>query len=81
VFAIDGGAVALTDLAHGVRFDADGDGQAELIAWTVPGSHVGILALDLNGDGLITTGAEILGHYADVQHGQRLRRVQSGQAA
>ena len=61
VFAIDGGAVALTDLAHGVRSDADGDGQAELIAWTVPGSRVGILALDLNGDGLITTGAEIFG--------------------
>jgi hypothetical protein len=39
----------------------DGDGQLERIAWTRAGSRAGMLVLDLDGDGVITTGAELLG--------------------
>jgi hypothetical protein len=56
---LDGGALALTDLAHGVRFDGHGDGVAEPIAWTTAGARVGFLALDLNANGVIDTGAEL----------------------
>jgi YD repeat-containing protein len=61
LLTLDGGALALTDLAHGVRFDADGDGATEPIAWTTAGTQVGFLALDLNGNGVIDTGAELFG--------------------
>jgi hypothetical protein len=36
--------LALTDLAHGVRFDVDGDGSTEATAWTTAGAPVGFLA-------------------------------------
>jgi hypothetical protein len=59
LLALDGGALALTDLVPGVRFDADGDGVAEQVTWTTAGAQVGFLALDLNGNGVIDTGAEL----------------------
>ncbi len=40
-----------------IHFDADNDGVAEWTGWTVPGDA--LLALDLDGDGLITRGEEI----------------------
>jgi hypothetical protein len=51
----------LTSPEEGVLFDIDGDGDVEQVAWTPPGAEIAFLALDLNGDGQITSGKELLG--------------------
>jgi hypothetical protein len=54
-----------------VRFDIDGDGQLERVAWPAADAGVAFLALDVDGDGLITSGRELLGSatYASVRNG------------
>ncbi|TPN89346.1 type I secretion C-terminal target domain-containing protein, partial [Mesorhizobium sp. CU3] len=48
-----------TDLTHStVSFDYNGDGVASKTAWV--DSHDGILAIDLNGDGKVNNGSEIV---------------------
>ncbi|MCK9332774.1 MAG: Ig-like domain-containing protein, partial [Candidatus Cloacimonetes bacterium] len=42
-------------------FDYDGDGRREHTAWSDEGDA--LLAVDLNGDGIITQGAELFGNY------------------
>ena len=59
MLTLDGGPLALTDLAHGVRFDMEGTGSPTAIAWTTAGAQVAFLALDVNGNGVIDTGAEV----------------------
>ena len=51
----------LTDLEGGVRFDLDADGEAERVAWTAAGAEDGFLVLDRDGDGRISSGAELFG--------------------
>jgi hypothetical protein len=55
----------LTDAAHGVRFDIDGDGTREMVAWPDGRSDVALLARDTNGDGAITSGRELIGSATD----------------
>jgi hypothetical protein len=43
-----------------VWFDIDGDGAPEQVAWTEPDSDVSFLAIDLDGDGKISSGKELL---------------------
>ncbi len=50
-------------------FDLDNDGFAEHVAWALP--EDGLLALDGNGDGLITSGAELFGTGRTVSRGSR----------
>jgi hypothetical protein len=74
VVDLDRGGFRFTDLAGGVRFDLDGDGHAEQVAWIAPGSGDGWLVLDRDGDGLITSGAELFGNFtpqppSDEPHG------------
>lgn len=52
----------LTDPAGGVFFDYAGDGQMEMTAWTRAQSTVAFLALDRNGDGVISNGKELFGN-------------------
>ena len=66
VLTLDGSPIRLTNVGDGVLFDVDGDGQPEQIAWTRAGSGAAFLALDLDGDGAITTGPELLGMPASV---------------
>ena len=47
----------------GVRFDIDGSGTLDQVAWTEPNSEVALLALDVNGDGRITSGKELFGSH------------------
>jgi hypothetical protein len=65
VLDLDGDGVELTDAEHGVRFDLDANGSAEITATAVGGD--GLLALDRNGNGTIDNGKELFGD----QHGAR----------
>lgn len=49
-----------------VRFDLDGDGHAERCEW-IDGKGDGLLAVDLDGDGVISSGRELFGN----AHGDR----------
>jgi hypothetical protein len=52
-----------TSIEDGVRFDIDADGDLERVSWTEANSDVAFLALDLNGDGRITSGRELIGEH------------------
>lgn len=51
----------LTSPAQGVRFDVDGDGVPEQTAWVENVYDVAFLAIDLNGNGSIDSGKELVG--------------------
>ncbi|HVS00028.1 MAG TPA: hypothetical protein VMW27_25605 [Thermoanaerobaculia bacterium] len=61
VIDLDGGGFRFTDGAGGVQFDLNGDQIAETLAWLEPGSGDGFLVLDRDGNGSITSGAEMFG--------------------
>lgn len=59
---LTGDGFFLTDAAHGVTFDIAGMGHPLQIAWTA-NSNNAFLALDRNGSGTITNGAELFGNF------------------
>jgi hypothetical protein len=50
-----------TSAADGVLFDINGDGILDQIGWTLPNVPTALLAIDLDGDGRITSGKELFG--------------------
>lgn len=46
-----------------VTFDIAANGSSPRITWTKKGSKIGFLTLDRDGDGAITSGAELFGNY------------------
>jgi hypothetical protein len=61
------GGYALSGADDPVQFDIDGNGQREAIGWTARGSDEAFLALDRDGNGLITNGTELFGTATPVQ--------------
>jgi hypothetical protein len=57
---LDGDGIETISLDAGTCFDHNGDGFAEQTAWV--GSDDGVLALDRNGDGIISDGKELFGN-------------------
>ena len=55
---------------HGTYFDLNCDGFAEKINWT---SSDGILAIDLNHNGVIDDGSEVFGDYHEISEGKRAK--------
>ncbi|MEM7480860.1 MAG: hypothetical protein AAF481_06775 [Acidobacteriota bacterium] len=60
---LDRNGFLLTGLGDPVSFDIDADGVAETLSWTDPRGLDAFLALDRNGDGAITSGAELFGNH------------------
>ncbi len=56
ILDLDKNGFAFSSIDNGVTFDIDADGKADRIAWT---SDDGILAYDVDGNGLIDNGSEI----------------------
>lgn len=56
---LDGNGIVTTNLASGPQFDLDANGFKETTGWVAGGD--GLLVRDLNGNGTIDNGAELLG--------------------
>jgi VCBS repeat-containing protein len=56
ILDLDKNGFALSSIADGVTFDINADGKADQIAWT---SDDGILAYDVDGNGVIDNGSEV----------------------
>jgi hypothetical protein len=62
IIDLTGNGFELTDAAHGVLFDIAGTGVPVQIAWTANANNA-FLALDRDGNGFITSGAELFGNF------------------
>jgi hypothetical protein len=67
VLDLNGDGVQTTDTAHGVQFDLSNSGTQQQTSWV--DRHDGLLAIDLNGDGQINSGAELLGSSTQLANG------------
>jgi len=64
---LDGDGVETTDVAGGTFFDHDADGFAEQTGWV--DRNDGLLAMDRNGDGIISDDRELFGNETPLSNG------------
>jgi hypothetical protein len=64
VVDVAGDGFNLTNLEDGVRFDITGNLGPEPLSWTRAGSDDAFVALDLNANGNIDDGTELLGNFS-----------------
>ncbi len=69
VLDLNGNGIETTTLAAGAVFDLDANGTAERAAWVAGGD--GLLVRDLDGNGLITSGAELFGSGTTLANGAK----------
>jgi hypothetical protein len=67
VLDLNGDGVQTLALADGVSFDLLNTGSKQTVGWVE--KHDGLLAIDLNGDGQINSGAELFGNYTQLANG------------
>lgn len=68
VLDLDGDGVETLELGSSY-FDLNGDGLSERSGWVSPDD--GLLVSDLNGDGLVSSGAELFGNHTLLKNGQK----------
>ncbi|PIT72998.1 hypothetical protein B9Z42_11950 [Limnohabitans sp. B9-3] len=69
VLDLNGDGVQTVDMAQGTMFDLQATGVAQTTGWV--DAHDGLLAMDLNHDGKISSGAELFGNYTLLANGQQ----------
>jgi Bacterial Ig-like domain/FG-GAP-like repeat/RTX calcium-binding nonapeptide repeat (4 copies) len=69
VLDLNGDGVQTVDIAHGTAFDLQATGTAQATGWV--NAHDGLLAIDLNNDGKINSGAELFGNSTLLANGQQ----------
>lgn len=69
VLDLNGDGVSTTAVGENVHFDLDANGFSEMTGWVAPSD--GLLALDLNGDGVIGDGTELFGNWTRLESGER----------
>jgi hypothetical protein len=67
VLDLNGDGVQTVDAAQGVQFDLMDTGTKQTVGWV--SKHDGLLAIDLNGDGQINSGAELFGDHMRLADG------------
>lgn len=74
VFVLDlvGDGLKFTSPAEGVLFDLDGSGKPIQTGWTAGGADDSFLALDVNDNGRIESGAELAGNGMRRANGERV---------
>ena len=68
VLDLNGDGVQTVDISHGAMFDLQATGAAQATGWV--DAHDGLLAMDLNKDGKINSGAELFGNSTLLADGQ-----------
>jgi hypothetical protein len=69
VLDLNGDGVHTVDTSAGVVFDLAGTGHKQVTSWV--DRHDGLLAIDLNGDGQINSGTELLGSGTQLADGSK----------
>ena len=64
ILDLDGDGIETTTLENGVYFDHDNNGFAENMAWA--GADDGLIVNDINADGVINNGGEVVQTFADL---------------
>ncbi len=71
ILDLDGDGVETLSVSQGVLFDIDADGVSEHTGWVNPDD--GLLAIDINGDGVINDASELLGEHSINRDGYTAR--------